>query len=247
MSFWSKLGLADTASLEAMKEEILALRQENCALHNAQEQHAKQAQDSCLACVHEIAASVESKVAAIGKQTQALQPELISCLRDSKKEILFSGDSHRDHVIRQLTVVLENQESLKESLSSAATSRKQALAKITELLTQMRSVQEQANENMGERYSELHKACQMISDRLGSLQAAADTQSNVSKGMVEQLDSELKEVLAATQGVVEDISFLNKYTESLWEAMKLVWINDLLDDANKQVSQKHINRRKHDA
>ena len=45
------------------------------------------------------------------------------------------------------------------------------------------------------------------------------------------IHDELQRILTATQGVVEDISSLNKYTESLWEAMKLVWINELIDEA----------------
>ena len=80
MSFWSKLGLADTASVEAMKEEILALRQENSALHDTQAKRMKQVHDSCLGCVREAAVSAESKVAVISEQLKALQPELISCL-----------------------------------------------------------------------------------------------------------------------------------------------------------------------
>lgn len=242
MSFWSKLGLADTASLEAMKEEILALRQENCALHNTQAKHMEQVHNRCLGFVHESAVSVESKVAMISEQLQSLQPELISCLRDSKQEILSSGDSHRDLVMRQLTAVLEKQDSLKEYLSSATTSREHALAQITELLDQMRSTQEQVRQNLEKQYSELGQTCQMISAVLVSLKTTADTQSGVSTEMINQLGS----VLTATQGIVEDISFLNTYTESLWEAMKLVWINDLLDDAKKQVGLNHINRRKHD-
>lgn len=54
--------------------------------------------------------------------------------------------------------------------------------------------------------------------------------------IVDQIGSgheDLKKILNATQGVVEDISFLNKYSESIWEAIKLVWINELLDDAKK--------------
>ena len=234
MSFWSKLGLADTASVEAMKEEILALRQENSALHDTQAKRMKQVHDSCLGCVREAAVSAESKVAVISEQLKALQPELISCLRDSKQEILSSGDSHRDHVVRQLTVVLDNQEFLKESLSAATASRELSLAQIVELINEMRSAQEQASRNIVDQYSELSKACQMISDGLVSLKENVDAQSSVSKKMVDQLGSghdELQRILTATQGVVEDISSLNKYTESLWEAMKLVWINELIDEA----------------
>ena len=136
--------------------------------------------------------------------------------------------------MRQLTVVLDNQEFLKESLSAATASRELILAQIVELINEMRSAQEQASRNIVDQYSELSKACQMISDGLVSLKENVDAQSSVSKKMVDQLGSghdELQRILTATQGVVEDISSLNKYTESLWEAMKLVWINELIDEA----------------
>lgn len=172
----------------------------------------------------------------ISEQLQALQPELISCLRDSKQEILSSGDSYRDHVMRQLTIVLDNQEQLKESISSAKTSREMALAQIVGLINDLKSAQEHARRDLIGQYSELSKASQTISDGLVSLKENADTQSSVSKRIVDQIGSgheDLKKILNATQGVVEDISFLNKYSESIWEAIKLVWINELLDDAKK--------------
>lgn len=236
MSFWRKIGLADATSVEAMKAEILALRQENSALHDTQSKHMKQAHDSCLGCVRETAMSFESKVAVISEQLQALRPELISCLRDSKQEILSSGDSYRDHVMRQLTIVLDNQEQLKESISSAKTSREMALAQIVGLINDLKSAQEHARRDLIGQYSELSKASQTISDGLVSLKENADIQSSVSKRIVDQIGSgheDLKKILNATQGVVEDISFLNKYSESIWEAIKLVWINELLDDAKK--------------
>ena len=100
----------------------------------------------------------------------------------------------------------------------------------------MKSAQEHARRDLIGQYSELSKASQTISDGLVSLKENADTQSSVSKRIVDQIGSgheDLKKILNATQGVVEDISFLNKYSESIWEAIKLVWINELLDDAKK--------------
>ena len=44
MSFWSKLGLADAATLAAMREEMFSLRQENAELHATQ---AAQTQQVC--------------------------------------------------------------------------------------------------------------------------------------------------------------------------------------------------------
>lgn len=288
MSFWSKLGLADAASVAAMKDEILALRKENSELHEAQARQTQQLYNDCVDGMRKTAVSIEGKVSMIGEQMEALQPELVSCLHDSKQEILSAGSSHQDHVMRLLTVMLDNQESFKENVSSMAASREQALSQIVELINEMRAVQErtlsqiaeltnrmesvheqtlpqiaeltsgmstvqeqalpqivdlingmradqeQAVKHLEEQYSDLDTACQTISDRLVSLKENEDRQRDISQKMVDKLGAghiELQNILNTTQDIAENISFLHKYTESLWEAMKLVWINELVDQA----------------
>lgn len=236
MSIWSKLGLADAASLAVLKEEIYSLRQENEKLHEAQSKHTQQLYDSCTDRMEDTAVGVERKVSGLEEQLKALQSELESNLRDSQKEILSAGNSHRDHVMHQVSIILENQKLFKEYISSITASRERAFAQIMELLNEMRSLQDRTSGNLQTQYSELSSVCHVISDGLVSLKENAQAQNGIVEKMVDQLDSgqiELQKILNETQSVAEDISFLKKYTESLWEAMKLVWINDLLNDAKK--------------
>lgn len=235
MSIWSKLGLADAASMAAMKEEILALRHENRELHEAQSKQSQQLHESHIACTHEAAEKIENKISGMGEQLESLHPVWVSSLRDSQQEIMSAEIAHRNQILQQVSVLLTNQELLKKGVSSMETSRDKSLAQITDLLHEIRDLQGRTITNLETQLSELASTCQVISGGVDALKETAQAQSGIEENLVAQLDSwqiALQKILSESQGVTEDISFLKKYTESLWEAMKLVWINDLIDDTN---------------
>lgn len=235
MSIWSKLGLSDAASMAAMKEEILALRQENRALHEAQSKQSQQLHESHIACTHEAAEKIENKISGVGEQLEFLQSVWVSSLRDSQQEILSAENTHKDQVLQQVSVVRENQELLREGISSITASREKSLAQITDLFREIRSLESKASSSLQAQLSELHNACHVISDELAFLRETARVRNGTDEKMIAQLVSgqtELQKILNESQGIAENISFLKEYTESLWEAMKLVWINDLIDDSS---------------
>ena len=137
MSFWSKLGLADAALFEALKEEIISLRQENERLHKAQSKYTQQLCDNCTDYMQNSATGVERISSEINEQLKALKPALESTLRDRQQEILSAGNSQRDHMKRQLAVILENQELFKENAASIKVAREQALSQIATLFSEM--------------------------------------------------------------------------------------------------------------
>ena len=237
MSIWSRMGLADAASMAAMKEEILALRQENRELHEAQAKQSRQLSDGYFDYTREAAENIEHKVSEIGAQLNSLQPALAENLRDSQQEILSAEIAHRNQVLQQVSVILANQELLKKGVSSMETSRDKSLAQITDLLHEIRALQSRTITNLETQLSELASTCQVISGGVNALKETAQAQNGIEENLVAQLDSwqiALQKILSESQGVTEDISFLKKYTESLWEAMKLVWINDLIDNENNK-------------
>ena len=202
MSFWSKIGLADAASVAGLKEEILSLRQENEELHEAQSKHMQQLCDTCTDYLKDTAAEAERRASGLEDQLRTLRPTLVSSLRDCQQEILSAVNEHREQIMHQLTVVLDNQVLLKESFSSAKTSREMALAQIVGLINDLKSAQEHARRDLIGQYSELSKASQTISDGLVSLKENADTQSSVSKRIVDQIGSgheDLKKILVQLQ------------------------------------------------
>ena len=221
MSFWSKLGLADAAALAAMREEIFSLRQENAKLHATQAAQTQQVCDDVMKTLQGASEREEKKASDFEEQLKELRLGLELNIRTGQREILAAGQCCQDSLMQQMAILQE-------------ISRKQALAQIVELFEGMRAIQEQVGSDMNSQFSELKKMSQEIADELDFLKIKADMYGGDSKRMAEQLASgqvALQKMLSRTQGAVEEISFLKQYMESLWEAMKLVWINDLLDEA----------------
>ena len=221
MSFWSKLGLADAAALAAMREEIFSLRQENAKLHATQAAQTQQVCDDVMKTLQGASEREEKKASDFEEQLKELRLGLELNIRTGQREILAAGQCCQDSLMQQMAILQES-------------SRKQALAQIVELFEGMRAIQEQVGSDMNSQFSELKKMSQEIADELDFLKIKADMYGGDSKRMAEQLASgqvALQKMLSRTQGAVEEISFLKQYMESLWEAMKLVWINDLLDEA----------------
>ena len=234
MSFWSKLGLADAAALAAMREEIFSLRQENAKLHATQAAQTQQVCDDVMKTLQGASEREEKKASDFEEQLKELRLGLELNIRTGQREILAAGQCCQDSLMQQMAILQESQKVLKEDLSAQEISRKQALAQIVELFEGMRAIQEQVSSDMNSQFSELKKMSQEIADELDFLKIKADMYGGDSKRMAEQLASgqvALQKMLSRTQGAVEEISFLKQYMESLWEAMKLVWINDLLDEA----------------
>ena len=234
MSFWSKLGLADAATLAAMREEMFSLRQENAELHATQAAQTQQVRDDVMKTLQGASEREEKKASDFEEQLKELRLGLELNIRTGQQELLAAGQCCQDSLMQQMAILQESQKVLKEDLSAQEISRKQALAQIVELFEGMRAIQEQVGSNMYSQFSELKKMSQEIADELDFLKIKADMYGGDSKRMAEQLASgqvALQKMLSRTQGAVEEISFLKQYMESLWEAMKLVWINDLLDEA----------------
>lgn len=234
MSFWSKLGLADAATLAAMREEMFSLRQENAELHATQAAQTQQVRDDVMKTLQGASEREEKKASDFEEQLKELRLGLELNIRTGQQELLVAGQCCQDSLMQQMAILQESQKVLKEDLSAQEISRKQALAQIVELFEGMRAIQEQVGSNMYSQFSELKKMSQEIADELDFLKVKADMYGGDSKRMAEQLASgqlALQKMLSRTQGAVEEISFLKQYMESLWEAMKLVWINDLLDEA----------------
>lgn len=234
MSFWSKLGLADAATLAAMREEMFSLRQENAELHATQAAQTQQVRDDVMKTLQGASEREEKKASDFEEQLKELRLGLELNIRTGQQELLAAGQCCQDSLMQQMAILQESQKVLKEDLSAQEISRKQALAQIVELFEGMRAIQEQVGSNMYSQFSELKKMSQEIADELDFLKVKADMYGGDSKRMAEQLASgqlALQKMLSRTQGAVEEISFLKQYMESLWEAMKLVWINDLLDEA----------------
>lgn len=234
MSFWSKLGLADAATLAAMREEMFSLRQENAELHATQAAQTQQVCDDVMKTLQGASEREEKKASDFGEQLKELRLGLELNIRTGQQELLVAGQCCQDSLMQQMAILQESQKVLKEDLSAQEISRKQALAQIVELFEGMRAIQEQVGSNMYSQFSELKKMSQEIADELDFLKVKADMYGGDSKRMAEQLASgqlALQKMLSRTQGAVEEISFLKQYMESLWEAMKLVWINDLIDEA----------------
>lgn len=234
MSFWSKLGLADAATLAAMREEIFSLRQENAELYATQATQTQQVCDDVMKTLQGASEREEKKASDFEEQLKELRLALELNIRTGQQELLAAGQCCQDSLMQQMAILQESQKVLKEDLSAQEISRKQALAQIVELFKGMRAIQEQVGSNMYSQFSELKKMSQEIADELDFLKVKADMYGGDSKRMAEQLASgqlALQKMLSRTQGAVEEISFLKQYMESLWEAMKLVWINDLLDEA----------------
>lgn len=234
MSFWSKLGLADAATLAAMREEMFSLRQENVKLHATQAAQTQQVRDDVMKTLQGASEREEKKASDFEEQLKELRLGLELNIRTGQQELLVAGQCCQDSLMQQMAILQESQKVLKEDLSAQEISRKQALAQIVELFEGMRAIQEQVGSNMYSQFSELKKMSQEIADELDFLKVKADMYGGDSKRMAEQLASgqlALQKMLSRTQGAVEEISFLKQYMESLWEAMKLVWINDLLDEA----------------
>ena len=234
MSFWSKLGLADAATLAAMREEMFSLRQENAELHATQAAQTQQVCDDVMKTLQGASEREEKKASDFGEQLKELRLGLELNIRTGQREILAAGRCCQDSLMQQMAILQESQKVLKEDLSAQEISRKQALAQIVKLFEGMRAIQEQVGSDMNSQFSELKKMSQEIADELDFLKIKADMYGGDSKRMAEQLASgqlALQKMLSRTQGAVEEISFLKQYMESLWEAMKLVWINDLIDEA----------------
>ena len=234
MSFWSKLGLADAATLAAMREEMFSLRQENAELHATQAAQTQQVCDDVMKTLQGASEREEKKASDFEEQLKELRLGLELNIRTGQQELLVAGQCCQDSLMQQMAILQESQKVLKEDLSAQEISRKQALAQIVELFEGMRAIQEQVGSDMNSQFSELKKMSQEIADELDFLKIKADMYGGDSKRMAEQLASgqvALQKMLSRTQGAVEEISFLKQYMESLWEAMKLVWINDLLDEA----------------
>lgn len=234
MSFWSKLGLADAATLAAMREEMFSLRQENAELHATQAAQTQQVRDDVMKTLQGASEREEKKASDFEEQLKELRLGLELNIRTGQQELLVAGQCCQDSLMQQMAILQESQKVLKEDLSAQEISRKQALAQIVELFEGMRAIQEQVGSDMNSQFSELKKMSQEIADELDFLKVKADMYGGDSKRMAEQLASgqlALQKMLSRTQGAVEEISFLKQYMESLWEAMKLVWINDLLDEA----------------
>lgn len=234
MSFWSKLGLADAATLAAMREEMFSLRQENAELHATQAAQTQQVRDDVMKTLQGASEREEKKASDFEEQLKELRLGLELNIRTGQQELLVAGQCCQDSLMQQMAILQESQKVLKEDLSAQEISRKQALAQIVELFEGMRAIQEQVGSDMNSQFSELKKMSQEIADELDFLKIKADMYGGDSKRMAEQLASgqvALQKMLSRTQGAVEEISFLKQYMESLWEAMKLVWINDLLDEA----------------
>lgn len=235
MNIWRKLGLADAASMAALLKEVLALRQENRELHQAQDRQSQQQYDGYMDCTREAVASIEHKISQAEEELRSIQPALETNLRDSRQEILSVENTHKDQVLQQMSIVLENQKLLKEGISSITVTKEKSLAQIVALFNEMRSLENKTSSSLQAQLSELNAAYHVISEGLAFLRKNAMARNGIEEKMIAQLDSgqtEIQKILNKSQGVAEDISFLKEYTESLWEAMKLVWINDLIDDTH---------------
>ena len=182
MSLWSKLGLADAATVAALRQELQELKTENQRL---QQENMQQFQ-----------VILQSELSQIGQ-----------ALAQSRQELSVQGAAaqrERQVISDALTAGQESDRGMMEQLLS-----------VSEKLSAMK---------------------QQTEEQLSSLERQSSDDGISLKEAVRRLaDNQTRnaEVLASMAQTVQELPGMKEYLYQLWDAMKLVWINDLLDHCEK--------------
>lgn len=171
MSLWSKLGLADAATVAALRQEVQELKAENQRLQQENIQQFQAILQSELAQIGHALAQSRQEFFAQGAMAQR-ERQVIS-------DALTAGQETNRGMMEQLLSVSEQLSSLERQSSDDGTSLKEAMCRL------------------------------------------ADNQTRNT------------EVLASMAQTVQELPGMKEYLYQLWDAMKLVWINDLLDHCKK--------------
>lgn len=182
MSLWSKLGLADAATVAALRQELQELKTENQRLQQENIQQFQVILQSELAQIGQALAQARQEFSAQGAAAQRKR-QVIS-------DALTAGQEANRGMMGQLLSVSEMLSAMKQQTEE-----------------QLLSLERQSSDD-GASMKE-------------AMRRLADNQTRNA------------EVLASMAQTVQELPGMKEYLYQLWDAMKLVWINDLLDHCEK--------------
>ena len=185
MSLWSKLGLADAASVVALQQELKELKLENERLQQEN--------------IQQWRAFFQSQAAEIHQTLVQHQQEVFVQVEKSRQE--------------------------HQAISAAMAAGQKGNSSLLEQLLSVSSM-----------LSELKSQAEEQQKQLPSLQKSLAADGSELKETILQLEEDQKrntETLSNMHKTLQELPGMKKYLYQLWDAMKLVWINDLLNDIDK--------------
>lgn len=236
MSIWNKLGLADAAAMSSLQQELAAVRAENEQLHKAY--------------AEKLESLVSSQNGEIGKKMNQLYQIGVS----------EAETAHREHdgFYKALTEFQEKNIENSLSLGSEIKHLNQQAAKILEYLEQMRPLWEETahytvklesaigclekqGQVMLQTMKETDQTLEMFREEMkmesGAISAAIASGQTETLQHVETLNSSINRLIElegktseSLRETMENLPEIREYLYHLWEAMKLVWVNDLIED-----------------
>ena len=248
MSFWSKIGLADAMTLAKLQEELCVLRSENSRLHNALSEQLVHQHGEITETIEQSSEIISKGLATIIEQGKISYAGINETLRNQgefQKEFATFKTDDIDQ-IRELLV--DTQKSL-DTLREEETAREESVRSLNalsqkkqetmeQMLTAIAKMSEDGFEITQKRAAEMHEAICALSERSKDIYKLSSDSSTSLNDMSESTQKFQGEILEAIQCIAsyreeqdKRIGDMEKYLCALWEATKLVWINDLIEDS----------------
>jgi len=239
MSIWSKLGLADAESIAALQSELAALRAENARLQEELSDQNRQIFSRTMDELEKGFRSVEGAAVRLCERVEAMPPVLSAEVQDCRAAVTAAGEAVRERMDQQTEILRQGQEGLKILLSGLGEQQQKLEAGFHAAL----AAQQEREDALRAELSAAQRESVAVTEELRRLH---DRIGTMDQGPIKELLEKQKkqgERLGAVQAAVDNIAPLREYTESLcgytnslWEAMKLVWINDLIDDCKQDLN-----------
>lgn len=241
MSFWNILGLASAADIQALQEELRTVREENAQLHD-------QAAEKSATARQEYAEELRRAVQELSQKTDELKTEWakgMAAVHEERLAVQSSVDCVKEELSRGLL----------ESSAQQRTTGEQVIQKvqmtsgqISELKEQLEAMEgrlpdfaanhwkiletvAQVNSRGEEMYSELQESLGNAERRLQETIRQTVPQKQLE--CLREDQTQTLELLAQAQTTLGAIPEMKDYLSMLWEATKLVWVNELLDALEK--------------
>lgn len=257
MSLWTKIGLPDQTMVAEIQEELHALREENqrlmaehtqfLAAHIQREnahsdENIKQEISAKSTRQCELMQNLEQKIIELKRSqsvsfatTDTFLEQLQSSLNDAIGKIENEVHALRDesqHLIVNRTQLITDCVQAETTKSAQAIQQKidTGIGQHTELKQKLEVAQQSQ--------SEFRSAIQTILEELQESLRTSSKETKQENIQVKDLSKRILAVVDAQKALLESMALQDKLNEipeihefllKLWDAMKLVWINDLLD------------------
>lgn len=221
MGFWSKIGLADAASMASLIDKLDQVTAENAELKRILAER----DQSCKADMEMVHSKLDQAVEDIGKSS-AQHMDKLGSLQAELQNIKALLTEQQTEVLAEFR---QQNEELREKFLGAVSNFKDITASVDAM-----------KNSMNKNYKSLQKLASEVDD---AVRSNADVLNDIGQNVEEQnaeviknnerIQKELKQMMSENQKQSVQFSDMEEYLRSLWEVTKLLWVNDLLDEREK--------------